>query len=449
MCRSLKITLSEEGGYNVVTQTDSAAALAQIDQSLDLVLTDLSMPNVDGMAVLKRTKEVSGDIPVVIMTAYSTVESAVRAMKAGAFEYLIKPFSNDEILLAVQKALRVNQLQRENRWLRAQLHGETRGEQLIGKSAPMRELRFMIDRAAASEATVLITGESGTGKELVARSIHEDGPRASGPFVAINCAALAESLLESELFGHERGAFTGAVRTKIGRMEQAAGGTLFLDEIGDMTPTLQTKLLRALEERTFHRVGGLDEISVDVRFVAATNKDLEAEIAAGRFREDLYYRLNVVALRTPPLRERAGDVPLLVQHFLEAANRREGQSIEISPSAVELLCAQRFPGNVRQLHNVIERARLLCTENLIEPSDLPLAEPRRNRPKLDHVVDSLEGGWGQLHAVVKELERELVERAMSAYADRSNAEIAKILGTSRRVLELRLQEFEIDKRSRD
>ena len=446
MCRSLEIMLADEGRYAVQTATDGAAALKLIQPDLDLVITDLSMPGPDGLAVLRGAKQVSEEIQVVIMTAYSTVESAVEAMKLGALEYLIKPFSNDELLLTVEKALRLNALTRENRRLRDRLQAVSRTGEIIGQSEPMQRVFFMIERAAETEATVLITGESGTGKELVARGIHSTGNRKDGPFVPVNCAALTDPLLESELFGHEKGAFTGAIRTTAGRLEQAHGGTLFLDEVGDMSAALQTKLLRALEDRVCVRVGGVEPREVDVRYVAATNRDLEAAILDGSFREDLYYRLNVIAIRVPPLRERIGDVPLLAEYFLERAVLSTGRPPRpLTGEARDALMLHGFPGNVRELQNIMERAQILGDGDVIRAEDLPLPDRQRSRPHLDQFITSLEGGWLQIQEVVKELERQLVVRAVEAHAGRSNAEIAHILGTSRRVLELRLQEFGISK----
>jgi DNA-binding NtrC family response regulator len=448
MCRSLMIMLNEDDRYEIQTATESRRALELIEPGLDLVITDLSMPGPGGLDVLRRAKEVSDEIQVVIMTAYSTVESAVEAMKLGALEYLIKPFSNDEMQLTVEKAIKLNALHRENRDLKARLRSATRVGELIGQSEPMRQVFFMIERAAETDATVLITGESGTGKELVARGIHYSGHRRDGPFTPVNCAALTETLLESELFGHEKGAFTGAIRTKEGRLEQANGGTVFLDEIGEMSPTLQTKLLRALEDRSFLRVGGTETIEVDVRFVAATNRDLEAAIAEGCFREDLFYRLNVVAIRVPPLRERLGDVPLLVEHFLSEGGAEDPAAAvrQLSQEARESLMRHSFPGNVRELQNIIARAQILTDGEVIEAADLPLPDRPHPRPQLEQFLGSLEGGWSQLQEGVKELERQLVERAMAVYGGRPNAEIAEILGTSRRVLELRIQEFAISKK---
>ncbi len=448
MCRSLMIMLNEDDLYEIQTATESRRALEMIEPGLDLVITDLSMPGPGGLDVLRRAKEVSDEIQVVVMTAYSTVESAVEAMKLGALEYLIKPFSNDEMQLTVEKAIKLNALHRENRDLKARLRSATRVGELIGQSEAMRQVFFMIERAAETDATVLITGESGTGKELVARGIHYSGHRREGPFAPVNCAALTETLLESELFGHEKGAFTGAIRTKQGRLEQANGGTVFLDEIGEMSPTLQTKLLRALEERSFLRVGGTETIEVDVRFVAATNRDLEAAIAEGHFREDLFYRINVVAIRVPPLRERLGDVPLLVEHFLSEGGAEEPATAvrRLSQEAREALMRHSFPGNVRELQNIIARAQILTDGAVIDAAQMRLPDRPHPRPQLEQFLGALEGGWAQLQEGVKVLERQLVERAMAVYVDRSNAEIAEILGTSRRVLELRIQEFDIRKK---
>jgi DNA-binding NtrC family response regulator len=446
MCRSLKIMLSEENRYEINTCTDAKRALGLLEPGLDLCITDLSMPGADGLELLRRAKEVSEDLQVVIMTAYSTVESAVEAMKLGALEYLIKPFSNDEMLLTVEKALKINELKRENRALKARLDGAEGMGELVGQSEPMRQVFFMIERAAESDATVLVSGESGTGKELVARGIHFGGVRREGPFVAVNCAALTDTLLESELFGHERGAFTGAIRTKVGRLEQANKGTVFLDEVGDMSPALQTKLLRALEERAFQRVGGTETIYVDVRFIAASNRDLEQGIAEGRFREDLYYRLNVIRIQMPPLRARMGDLPLLCNHFLRELAEAKGRAPrQLAPPALEALMQHSFPGNVRELQNMIERAYIMSDGDMLQLSDLPLPPRRDVRPRLDACVTSLENGWMQLQEVVKDLERQLIERAISVHSEMPNADIARLLGTSRRVLELRLQEYGISK----
>jgi len=446
MCRSLQIALSEDGRYEVTTTVSPNQALELLRGRVDLLLADLSMPEMDGLTLLRAAKELSPDTQVVLMTAYSTVESAVDAMKAGAFEYLIKPFSNDEVHLVVASALRMRRLERENRELRARVRDEALAG-LLGDSEPMRRVRRLVERAAESDATVLVVGESGTGKELIAHAIHDAGHRKDGPFVAVNCAALAESLLESELFGHEKGAFTGAVRKRAGTLEQADGGTLLLDEVGDMSPALQTKVLRVIETRSFQRVGGTETLEVDVRFIAATNRDLPRLVGDGAFREDLYYRLNVVAIEAPSLRSRREDIPALIDHIL--ATRGGGRPAKtVSPEAKAALCAHEFPGNVRELENLLERAMVLAEGSRIELSDLPLpsggeAPPR---PSIDAFVPEVENGWAELQGLVKHLERQLLERAMETWRDRSNEDIARLLGTSRRVLELRLQEHGLRKK---
>ncbi|HJZ88188.1 MAG TPA: sigma-54 dependent transcriptional regulator [Polyangia bacterium] len=447
MCRSLAILLREEGRYQVDTAGTGAEALAKLERT-DLVLADLSMPGMDGLELLRRIREQSADIQVILMTAYSTVQSAVEAMKSGAFEYLLKPFANEELLAVVESALRLRRLTRENRRLRQQLDEGARFGELLGRSEPMKRLFHVIERAAETDATVLVRGESGTGKELVARAIHFQGHRSDGPFVALNCAALTPTLLESELFGHEKGAFTGAIRTKIGKLEQASSGTLFLDEIGEMPQLLQTKLLRALQERSFERVGGNETVRVDIRVIAATNRDLEKAVSEGAFREDLYYRLNVVAIDVPPLRERLEDVPLLAEYFLVSkAEEMSARRKSLSEPARQALSEYDYPGNVRELENIIERAIVLADDDVIHPQDLPI---RRKGPPAPQVSDllggSLKNGFALLQSVTKDLERQLLTRALEIYADKPNEEIARILGTSRRVLELRLGEHGLRKR---
>jgi len=406
------------------------------------------MPGIDGIELLRRVRAARLDVQVIMMTAYSTVQSAVEAMRLGAHEYLIKPFTNEEVCAAIDSALMQMRPSRAARQLRA--GAADRLAEMVGRSEPMRRLFHVVERAAEADATVLVTGESGTGKELVARAIFALGKRRERPFVAVNCAALSAELLESELFGHERGAFTGAHKTKIGRLEQADGGTIFLDEIGDMSPALQTKLLRALEARSFERVGGLVTIHVDLRVIAATNQDLPRAIAEGRFREDLYYRLNVVEVTPPPLRERAGDLPLLCELFLaEKAAELGVAKKRLSPAAFDALAAYAFPGNVRELENLIERATVFADGDEILPADLPLPSTLRplTAPSLDALIGPVvQDGWSRLAAVTKELERQLLVRALGAWGDRPNEEIARRLGTSRRVLELRLAEFALKKR---
>jgi len=330
------------------------------------------MPGMDGMELLEQVRAVDADLPVIMMTAYGTVEKAVEAMKKGAFHYILKPFENEELKILVQKAVEHHHLVRQNRQMKGILEERYHFHNLIGKSAPMQQVYDLIRKVAPTKATVLITGESGTGKELIARAIHFNSPRKSAPFISVNCGALPENLLESELFGHERGAFTGAVGLRKGRFELAHGGTLFLDEISEMSAPLQVKLLRALQEMSFERVGGTETLHVDVRVLAASNRNLKEEVAAGRFRSDLFFRLNVVHIHLPPLRERTGDIPLLVAHFLRKYEQQTGrQGMRFRPDALRALIDYSWPGNVRELENVVERAVILCPEQEITPEDLP------------------------------------------------------------------------------
>ncbi|HWP34033.1 MAG TPA: sigma-54 dependent transcriptional regulator [Thermodesulfobacteriota bacterium] len=370
----------ERAGFECLPATDAERGLALLEEARpDVVLTDLRMPGSDGLAVLARARELDPDAVVIVVTAYATIESAVEAVKAGAWDYLAKPFGADQLRLVVERAMRQRRLAEENRRLRDQLQSAYRFEGLVGKSRAIVQVLELVRKAARAEANILIQGESGTGKELVARAIHANSPRATGAFVPVDCAALPETLLESELFGHERGAFTGAVRTKPGLFEAAHGGTLFLDEIGELPMSLQAKLLRALQERQVRRVGGTRLIPVDVRLVSATNRDLAKEVAGGRFREDLFYRVNVIRIDLPPLRERKGDVALLAYHFLrQYAATRERPLEGVSPQALERLEAYDWPGNVRELQNVIERACALAEGPQIEVRDLP--EPLRHSP---------------------------------------------------------------------
>jgi len=449
MCRSLAILVADEGRREVETARSGEEALAKLGNATDVLLCDLSMPGIDGIEVLRRVRAAKLDVQVIMMTAYSTVQSAVEAMRLGAHEYLIKPFTNEEVCAAVDSALLQMRPSRFARQLRAGAPVDGRLGEMVGSSEPMRRLFHAVTRAAEADATVLVTGESGMGKELVARAIHTLGKRRDRAFVAVNCAALTDELLESELFGHERGAFTGAHKTKIGRLEQAEGGTIFLDEVGDMSPALQTKLLRALESRSFERVGGVSTIHVDIRVVAATNQDLPRAIAEGRFREDLYYRLNVVEVTPPPLRERTGDLPLLCELFLaEKAAELGVPKKRLSPAAFEALSSNTFPGNVRELENLIERATVFAEGDEIQLGDLPLPSTARPlvAPSLEALIGpDLQDGWSRLAEVTKELERQLLVRALAAWGARPNEEIARRLGTSRRVLELRLAEFGLKK----
>ncbi len=360
-------------GIRPISTTDPKAGLDAIESERpDVLLTDLKMPGVDGMQLLERARTVDPGMPVIIFTAFATIESAVAAVKEGAFDYLPKPFTADQLRLAVERALLQRQLALENARLREQLKSTFGFENIIGRSPAMAQVFELIRKAARSEANILILGESGTGKELVARAIHANSPRAAQAFVAVDCASLPEPLLESELFGHEKGAFTGAAKTKPGLLEVASGGTLFLDEIAELPVGLQSKFLRALQEREIRRVGGTRPIPVDVRIVSATNRDLRDAIAKGGFRQELYYRINVIAIQLPPLRARHGDIALLVQHFVQRYGGSRERLIEgVEPEAMRILESYAWPGNVRELQNVIERACALADREQITARDLP------------------------------------------------------------------------------
>jgi two-component system NtrC family response regulator len=369
----LEDLLSEEG-YQVLTADQAQRALDVFrSHDLDLLITDMKMPGMDGMALLEQVIAQNPDFPVVMMTAFGSVEKAVACMKKGAFDYILKPFKNEELKLTIRKAIEHYRLIRRNRELSEQLQDRYQFDNIIGKSAPMRRIFQLIEKVAPSKATVLVTGESGTGKELIARSIHFNSLRRVQPFISVNCGALPETLLESELFGHEKGAFSGAISQRKGRFELADEGTLFLDEVSEMSPHLQVKLLRVLQEMEFERVGGATTLKVDVRVVAASNRDLKEEVATGGFRADLFYRLNVVHIHLPPLRERPDDIPLLVNHFLGKHTRGDHEPpLRIAPEALRTLFEYPWPGNVRELENVIERTVILSSNEQIGETDLPL-----------------------------------------------------------------------------
>jgi two-component system NtrC family response regulator len=420
-------------GFEVAEAASGQAAVARFKQEpFDLVLTDQRMPDLSGLEVLEAVRAASPDTAVVIMTAFGTIETAVSAVKAGAADYLAKPLNLDELLHRLHQIQDRRRLLTENRELRAALAERHRVEGIIGESGAMQEVLSVVRRVAPSDATVLIRGESGTGKELIARAIHYASPRAARALVKVNCAALAESLLEAELFGHEKGAFTGAVAARKGRFELADGGSLFLDEIGDLPPHLQVKLLRVLQEREFERVGSSRPIKVDVRLLAATHRNLETLVREGRFRDDLYYRINVVTIQLPPLRERREDLPLLIDHFLRAFADKNGKSIRgLTRDAREALLRYEYPGNVRELENLIERAVVLTRDDVIGLTDLPLT--------LDTQAAEVESGPG-LVAAVEGLERRMIREAL-AKADGIQTRAAELLGIGERVLRYKLKKY--------
>lgn len=425
--------LLEQEGYSVVTAADGLLALESIAESAPaLIITDLKMPNLDGMGLLSKLREQSLNIPAIVTTAFGEVSVAVQAMRAGAEDYLTKPIDFDALLLAVERTLQRREVALEAENLHRQLRARDQVglEGLIGASPPMQRIYRMTKQVAGSKATVLITGESGTGKGELARALHQLSPRANAPFVTLHCSALAESLLESELFGHERGAFTGADKRRIGRFEQADGGTLFLDEIGEIPAATQVKLLRVLQERTFERVGGNESIKVDVRLVAATNKDLATEVRERRFREDLYYRLNVVHLQMPPLRLRGSDVATLADHFLRKFARENHRQIEgLTPAARAKLMAHRWPGNVRELENAMERAVVFTEGELVEADSLPF----------DSVPDVADG-LRIPGASMAEIEKHAILATLEA-AEGSTTRAAEILDISVRTIQYRLHEY--------
>jgi DNA-binding NtrC family response regulator len=441
--RVMLARILERAGFEVVVAADGAQAAERLEaERLDLVLTDQRMPRLGGLELLEQARRLQPGLPVVLMTAYGTVSTAVEAMKHGAADYLTKPFERDELLLVVEKAIRQRRLEDEVATLRGRLQERYRLDRIIGASAAMQEVYSLIERVSYADVPVLISGESGTGKELVAQAIHARSSRAGGPFVALNCAAVPESLQESEFFGHERGAFTGAVRAHPGRFEQADGGTLFLDEVGAMRADLQAKLLRALQEREIQRLGSTSVRRVDVRILAATCEDLQQRIRQRTFREDLFYRLNVVPIELPPLRERREDIALLVQHFLESAARKlDREPPALAPEALERLRLQPWPGNVRELENCIERMVVLSRSERLTADDLPPAI----RLDADRPAASV-GGFDLPAEGVRlaELERHLILQAL----ERSRGSLrpaAKLLGISYKTLQYRIRKYGLDR----
>jgi two-component system, NtrC family, response regulator len=432
-----------DAGYEILTAPSAIEALKIAAASdLDLVLTDMKMPKMSGIELLDELQRLYPGLPVIIMTAYGTVEKAVTAMRKGAFDYILKPFKNDEILVTIAKALEHRHLILSNRLLNQELEKKYGFPNIVGESRVMQDILALVKRVAQSRATVLITGESGTGKELIARAIHQCSNRANRSFISVNCAALTETLLESELFGHERGAFTHAVAMRKGRFELADGGTLFMDEVAEMSQGLQVKLLRVLQEMEFERVGGTRTIKVDVRVVAASNRDLKEEVEAGRFREDLFYRLNVVHLHLPPLRQRQEDIPLLATHFINKyvqENLRD--KTRITPEALKLLIQYAWPGNVRELENVMERAVILCSNSIISPQDLPgelVPASTESRLEIDRFIP--------LHTPLPEaldtIEEQMIRRALEK-SGQVQVRAAEILGITKSLLQYKLKKYHL------
>ncbi len=449
--RRVLVAILKREGYDVAQAADGIEALALIDDTMDVVITDLKMPRVDGMKVLQEVSANYPKIPVIMITAFGSVDNAVAAVKAGAFDYIEKPFEQEQIRQIVEKA--VKQAGANRQALTAPASGtKTKGRHgLIGQSKQIESIFDIIDKVADTPSTVLVTGESGTGKELVAKALHENSSRNGNPFIKINCAAIPKNLMESELFGYEKGAFTGATSAKPGRFELADQGTLFLDEIGEIPVEMQVKLLRAIQESEFERVGGLKTIKVDVRLITATNRNLKEEVASGAFREDLFYRLNVVPLNIPPLRDRSDDIPLLVEHIIEKFRTKLNKEISgISDAALKLLCGHTWPGNIRELENVLERTILFSDANVIEVADLPeelraadkeSPAPATTSASPEEVLDMSNTSLKDaVRAETSRVERELIAQALTETSG-NVTKAAKLLKISRKSLQMKMKEF--------
>ena len=436
--RMIEAVLEAEG-YEIQQADSGQTAIAAVeDRFYDLVIMDIRMPKVSGIEALKKIKEISPGIPIIIMTAYASVDTAVEALKADAYDYLTKPLDIEELKILVAKALRFHQLEQENVYLKERLNDRFDFSNILGRCPAMNRLFETMALAAPSEATLLIEGESGTGKELIANAIHQNSPRSERPLIKVNCAALPETLLESELFGHEKGAFTGATARRQGRFQLSHKSSIFLDEIGEMAPTTQAKILRVLQEREFEPVGSTQTIKVDTRIIAATNKNLKEEIDRGHFREDLYYRINVVVLRVPPLRERREDIPLLADFFLKQYAQKNRRSIHgFTPRAVDLMMRHDWPGNVRELENVVERAVIISRGDMITPLEFPQILRELDIDGQAPRVDLTPG------RSLKEVEKDMILRTLDETGgNRTHA--AKLLGISRRTLQLKLKEYGIN-----
>jgi two-component system response regulator PilR (NtrC family) len=429
-------------GFDVVTTGDVDGALVAIEaDDFDVVISDVKMPGRTGLDLLQAVKETSPETVVIMITAFATTETAIAAMKQGAYDYVTKPFKVDELRLVVEKALEKKLLTLENRRLRTELRSQLKRRELVGTSSSMQTVYELIGQVAGTKTNVLISGDSGTGKELVARAIHDQSERRDQPFIAVNCGAIPENLLESELFGHVKGAFTGAVQNKMGLFEMADKGTLFLDEVGELPQALQVKLLRVIQDKTVRRVGGTSDHRVDVRILSASNRKLEEETGSGRFREDLYYRLNVIQIALPPLRERMEDTPLLIQHFIEKYGADAGKEVcGISDAAMERILAYDFPGNVRELENMVERAVALCRDDVIGLEVLP---PTILDPKKNETQSRLPPEGGNLEEMVNDFERGLLLEALEQSGG-VKKKAASLLGVSFRSFRYRFEKLGLD-----
>lgn len=433
MCQYLSIMLRKEG-YDVRTAHSGKKAIQEVREgNFDVILTDIKMEGMDGIAVLRAVKEINPTIPVIIMTAYATQKTAIEALNSGAYHYLIKRAKNEEIKMVIRGALDMHKVKTENVFLKKQLKKKEDFKEIIGKSEEMQSVFNLVNKVADTDSTIMICGESGTGKELIAKAIHYRSGRAGQPFVSINCGALPENLLESELFGHVKGSFTGAIRDKEGMFKVASGGTFFLDEVGETSPAIQVKLLRVLQEREIIPVGGTAPIKVDVRLIAATNADLEKAVEEGRFRADLYYRLNVIPILIPPLRDRRDDIPLLVDHFLKQATDRTGRRKSLSKAAMEVLGAYDWPGNVRELENVIERAVILQDGDDIAPESLPDKVRRHPADRRRVVVD-------EAQMTLDELEKEYLVSVLEE-TNWQKKKASSILGINASTLYRKIQRY--------
>jgi len=439
MLRILKRSLEPEG-YSVETFTNAGEAMKRLKdgEPADIVITDLMMPDMDGFGVIENVRSVDKDIIVIVITAYSSVESAVKAIKAGAYDFIPKPFDPEHILIVVKRAVEARRLKLENIGLKRQLSNASYMSEIIGASQEMRQVFDMIEKVKDTDGTVLLIGESGVGKELVAKAIHYGSKRAENPFIAINCGALPDELLESELFGYEKGAFTGAVSRKTGLFEAANGGSVFLDEVSSISPRMQVKILRFLQERSFMRLGGKETLSVDVRIIAATNEDLRESVNKGSFRKDLYYRVNVIPVEIPPLRERRDDIPLLIRHFIEKFSSKTGKKISgISKEAEDMLVRYKWEGNVRELENVIERAITITDDEIIGTDDLP--DDVKN--KIQRIEQSASPYFAEL--TLFDVEKLHIENVLKA-ADGNKSKASRILGIDYSTLLRRLKSMGIE-----